>query len=91
VANVTTTRNLRRFFPDMPSESFEVQAATLKELIRELERRFPGVATYLCDDAGVQRKHVALYIDNELIRDPTLGVVLAPSSAVFVAQALSGG
>ena len=92
MAKVTFTRNLYRFFPDLPKEELHVPARSVAELIDALDREYPRLNAYLRDEAGSVRKHVAIYVDNALVTD-RLGLTdtLKPDSEVFVAQALSGG
>lgn len=92
MAKVTFTRNLYRFFPTLPKGGVEIEAATIGELVARLDESYVGIGSYLRDEAGQARKHVAIYVDEELIRDRVgLTDSLSAASAVFVAQALSGG
>ncbi|MBL1216095.1 MAG: hypothetical protein D8M59_01215 [Planctomycetes bacterium] len=71
----------------------EVQARlSVADLIRELDRRFPGLAAYLVDDRGALRQHVVVFVDNRPIDDRVgLSDEVDESADVFIAQALSGG
>jgi len=90
MAHVTFTPHLQRFFPDL-AES-DIEAATVRELVEALERRYPGFASYVVDEAGRLRKHVNIFVGDEPISDrDTLGDPLGPSTPVFIVQALSGG
>jgi sulfur-carrier protein len=90
MAYVTFTRHLLRFFPDL-SEG-EVPGATVRELVAELARRHPGLASYVVDETGRLRRHVNVFVGDEPIRDREgLGDALAPDTRVFILQALSGG
>ena len=90
MAFVSFTRHLQRFFPSL--EACEVPAATMREVIDELERRHPGFAGYIIDETGRLRRHVNLFVGEEPIRDrEKLSDKLAPDARVFVMQALSGG
>ena len=52
----------------------------------------PRVRGYLLDDQGALRKHVAIFVNQELIRDrATQSDPVGAHDALFVAQALSGG
>jgi sulfur carrier protein ThiS len=88
--HVTVTRHLRRFFPTL--EAGEVPGATVREIIDELDRRHPGFASYVVDEAGRLRRHVNVFVgdepvgDRERLRDP-----VAADDRVFILQALSGG
>jgi hypothetical protein len=90
MASVSFTRHLQRFFPTL--ETCQVPGTTVRELIDELERRYPGLAHYLVDETGRLRRHVNLFIGEEPVRDRLkLSDALAPDSRVFILQALSGG
>lgn len=68
------------------------QGATLREVIEDLERQFPGVARYLLDDQGALRKHVNLFLNETMVDDrQTLSDRVAEDDQVHVFQALSGG
>ena len=87
---VQFTRHLQRFFPQLAE--VEVPAATVAELVSVLEERHPGLRDFLVDERGTLRKHVNIFIENEMVRDREhLSDPLLPESQVFVMQALSGG
>ena len=70
----------------------EAEAATVSELIQALDRRFPGVASYLVHEDGSLRQHVNIFLGERLIRDrQRLSDPLDGVAEVFVMQALSGG
>lgn len=90
MAQLSFTRHLNRFFPALAEG--EVPGATVREVIDELERRYPGFAAYIVDETGRLRRHVNVFVGDEPIADrERLGDALAPDSKVFIAQALSGG
>lgn len=90
MAHVSFTRHLQRFFPDLGE--IEVEAANVRDLIAELERRFPGLAAYLVEDDGSLRKHVNVFVENKIIDDRrALSDPLEPDARVHIIQALSGG
>lgn len=90
MSTVKFTYALKRFFPDL--QDLEVDAQDLHSLIDHVERKYPGVKSYILDEQGVLRKHVNLFIDGALIKDRNrLSDKLESSSEVFIMQALSGG
>lgn len=92
MALVELTRHLTTLFPQLQAGSFSIEAATLAEVVAELERMAPGIAFYICDERGRLRKHVNMFVDNEMLVDRrTLSDSLTASSRVFISQALSGG
>jgi len=87
---VSLTRHLQRFFPDLADG--EVPGATVREVIDELDRRHPGLASYIVDETGRLRRHVNVFVGDEPIYDrERLGDALGPDDKVFILQALSGG
>ena len=88
--HVTFTRHLRQFFPKL--EAGDVPGATVREVLDELDRRHPGLASYIVDETGRLRRHVNVFVGDDRIRDrDRLGDPLAPDDRVFFLQALSGG
>ena len=43
----------------------EAEGATLREVLADLEERFPGIASRLYDDDGKLRRFVNLYVNDE--------------------------
>ena len=90
MAHVAFTRHLQRFFPSLTE--CEVPATTVREVIDALDRRHPGLASYLVDETGKLRRHVNIFVGEEPIYDrTTLADPVAPDARVFILQALSGG
>ena len=93
MSTVKFTRHLIRFFPHLgESAHVEAQGRTVGELVADLERQFPGLAAYLVDDHGRLRKHVNIFVGQELILDrETLSDPVDERDQVYIYQALSGG
>ena len=90
MAHVTFTPHLKRFFPTLAA--CEIDGATVRAVVFELERRYPGFASYVVDEAGRLRRHVNIFVGEEPIRDrETLGDAVGEGTKVFIVQALSGG
>ena len=88
--HVTFTRHLLRFFPTLIEG--EVPGATVREVIDELEKRYPGFAAFIVDETGRVRRHVNLFVRDEPICDrDTLSDKVSPDDKVFILQSLSGG
>lgn len=69
----------------------EVEAAgtTVDELLRDLDRQFPGLRFRMVDEADRIRPHMRVFIDAQESRDPSARV---PAGATLhIVQALSGG
>ncbi|MBX3269586.1 MAG: MoaD/ThiS family protein [Sandaracinaceae bacterium] len=92
MARVELTRHLHTFFPQLEGMDLELDAATVADVVKALEERAPGIAFYLCDERGRLRRHVNVFVDEEMIADRTrLKDRVGPSSRVLIVQALSGG
>ena len=90
MAIVNFTYALKRFFPKI--QSCEIEATNVKDLVEQLESKYPGIKDYILEDHGMLRKHVNIFINNNLISDrQNLSDLLENSSEVYVMQALSGG
>jgi sulfur-carrier protein len=84
------TRHLLRFFPGLTEG--EVPGSTVREVIDELEKRYPGFAAYVVDETGRLRRHVNLFVREEPICDrEALSDKLSPGDTLFILQSLSGG
>jgi molybdopterin converting factor small subunit len=91
MANVHFTTHLQRFFPTI-QQGVIVEASTVAEVVMALERRYPGLGDYVVDESGALRKHVNIFVDDELVLDrERLSDAVAAKTRVFIFQALSGG
>ena len=65
---------------------------TLRELIVDIDRRHPGFASRLLDDAGGLRSYVNVYIGDEDARTRGgSGAAVPDGSEVMVIPAMAGG
>ena len=87
---VKFTYALKRFFPGL--KETKVHAQTVDEVIRELEKIFPGIKNYIIDDQGALRKHVNIFIGTESVSDKLhLSDPVSDQQEIHIFQALSGG
>ena len=92
MAKVELTRHLYQFFPQLEGQEIVVEASTVAEVVREMERIAPGFAFYVCDELGRLRRHVNIFVEELSIGDRArLSDPVEPASRVFIMQALSGG
>lgn len=70
------------------TRSVEMSAATVDEMMDELDRRWPGMRDRLCDSRPAIRKHINVFIDGERAK---LDTRIEPRTEVFVLTAISGG
>ena len=69
-----------------------VPGDTVGEVIAGYFDQRPQVRGYVLDDAGAVRRHVAVFVNDDLITDrASLGDTVAAGDRIHVFQALSGG
>jgi len=89
MTTLSFTPNLRRHVetPDAFAEG-----ATVRLVLDRYFAANPVVRGYVLDDQGALRKHVAIFLNHELIRDRVgLTDPVQEGDNIFVVQALSGG
>lgn len=70
----------------------EVEAGDIRELIERLERDFPGMKERLCDENGVLRRFINIYVNEEDIRFLKLDkTTLQDGDEVSIIPAIAGG
>ena len=79
-----------------PLRSYTAQAATVEaegttvaEVLADLDRQFPGLRFRVVDEQGRLRKHMKVFVNEDVVRD--LSTPLDPADEVTLMQALSGG
>ena len=91
MAQVRFTRHLSRYFPNLARREV-VSGETVAEVVAALDECHPGLAAYIVDEGGSLRKHVNIFLGQELIHDrKKLSDPVAENDQVFIFQALSGG
>ncbi len=89
MATVYLPRSLVALFLKPPPRHLTVEAATLGQLVRELDAGWPGMADRLLEPGPQIREHINVFIDGERERD--LGAALSNASVVHVIPAVAGG
>ena len=90
MAIVKFTPSLKRFFPDLAE--IELEGSTVAEIVAAVNARWDGLADYILDEKGALRKHVNIFLEEELIHDKkTLSDAVHKNSRIYIMQALSGG
>ena len=75
-----------------PCERQQVPAGSLAAVLEAAFARAPALRGYVLDEQGVVRKHVAVFVNGEMIPDRAdLRRPLAAADRVHVIQALTGG
>lgn len=69
-----------------------VAGNTVAAALSQVFSQHPALRGYVLDDQGTLRKHVAVFIDGECVRDRVaLSDAARHDSEIFVMQSLSGG
>lgn len=90
MATVRFTSNLKRFYPELAP--MKVDSRTVADVLNKVDESHVGLKDYIVDETGALRKHVHIFIGDEMIRDRVkLNDALKDSDEVYIMQALSGG
>ena len=85
------TPALARFFPSLDSP-IDLEGQSVKEIMVNLEKMYPGLRGYILDDQHRLRPHVHIFINGVLIKDVLrLSDGVGERDEIFIIQALSGG
>lgn len=81
---------LRRYCAD--EAELSVQADTLRAVLGVLEADQPALYANICDETGVVRRHLNVFVNADHMRDRDgLDTPLAPGDVVTFLPAVSGG
>ena len=67
----------------------EANGSTLDELLRDLDRRYPGIRFRIIDEQDCVRSHIRIFVNREQVE--SLEQAIRPGDEVQLLQALSGG
>jgi molybdopterin converting factor small subunit len=69
-----------------------LEAATVREALKRLEREHPALHRCVCDETGAVRRHVNVFVGKANVRDGAgLDTPLAPGDVLTILPAVSGG
>lgn len=89
MTTLSFTANLLRH---VNTPSAQVVGNTVQQALDAYFMDNPQVRGYVLDDQGTVRKHVAIFLNDEMISDRVnLSDPVQENDAIFIAQALSGG
>jgi hypothetical protein len=93
MATVELTRHLYTFFPALEGKQLRFEdAKTVAEVVQALDALAPGLAFYICDERGRLRRHVNIFVNEEMIADRgRLSDPVNADTRIMIMQALSGG
>jgi molybdopterin converting factor small subunit len=87
---VNFTSNLKRFYPEL--ETVQVSGETIANAVAQIETIYKGLTDYIIDEKGALRKHMNIFIGNNMIIDRIkLSDKLNENDEIHIIQALSGG
>ena len=67
-------------------------AATVREVLLDLEREEPLFHRSICDETGAVRRHVNVFVNDSHVRELRgLDTALVPGDSVTILPAVSGG
>jgi len=90
MAKVKFTSALKRFFPTL--EEVEMEGNSINEVLAKINIKYPGINSYLLEEDGSLRKHVNIFLGDELILDRIgLSDQVKSQDKILIFQALSGG
>lgn len=86
---VSFTSALQRF---LPAPTAQVEGTTVADALAVVFATRPALRGYILDDQGMLRRHVAVYVNGNIVCDrEKLADPVAPDDEIYVFQALSGG
>ncbi len=87
---VTIPTPLRRFTAE--EGQIDVEADTISQILNELDQKFPGLKSRLCEDSGELRRFFNIYVDGEDVRFlDDLQTKVPQGAEVSIIPAISGG
>jgi sulfur carrier protein ThiS len=76
----------------VPCPPQQVEASTLRAALAIAFEAAPALKSYVLDEQGAVRKHVAVFVNAQMIASRSqLDLPLQPNDKVMVIQALTGG
>jgi molybdopterin synthase sulfur carrier subunit len=70
-------------------DEVEAGGASLEEVLRELDGRYPGFRFRIIDEQDSIRPHIKIFVNHELASD--LNILLRGEDEISILLALSGG
>lgn len=83
---------LRPFADDRAEVRIDASAATAADALKALFAKYPGLRDRVCDEAGLPRRHVNVFVGDENIRFVGgLATPVSPDAVITILPAVSGG
>jgi len=93
-ASVSITIQVPRALRDLcdGSSTLALSAASVREVLEEIERLHPSIHRSICDETGRLRHHVHLFVNSSLVRERQgMETMLASGDVITILPAVSGG
>ena len=87
MARVILPNSLTELFPGAP-RTVDVDASTVTEALDQLDSRWPGMRSRLCESATRLRRHIVVFVDSDR---SDLSTPVPAGGEVRIVPALSGG
>lgn len=72
--------------------SVSVCGATVREIINDLDRQFPGMRFHLCEETGALRPFVNVFVGSDNVRDlKGLETPVPEGTSIYVLHSVAGG
>jgi molybdopterin synthase sulfur carrier subunit len=73
-------------------DEVSAQGNTIKALVEDLEKSYPGIKERICDESGKVRRFVNVYVNGDDIRFlQNLETVLKEGDSISIVPAIAGG
>jgi molybdopterin synthase sulfur carrier subunit len=74
------------------ASEFPLQAPSMRDVLHQIEERYPSLYRSICYETGAVRRHVNLFVNADHIRDlQGLDTALRPGDVIAILPAVSGG
>lgn len=80
---------LRSYTAQAASVTVSESAATVDDVLADLDRQFPGIRFRIVNEQGRLRQHMKVFVNAEMTRN--LSTPVTDTDEITVMQALSGG
>jgi molybdopterin synthase sulfur carrier subunit len=90
IVRVRVPTPLRKF--TQGADEVDADANTVRGIVDDLERKFPGIKERLCDESGKIRRFVNIYVNGDDIRFlQNMETALKEGDNVSIVPAIAGG
>jgi sulfur carrier protein ThiS len=89
MAQIVCTPRLENIGPLQP---VKYSGDTVNAVLNAAAKDFPRLKNYILDEQGKVRKHIAIFVEGELVpRNNVLKHTVSKNAEIYIMQALSGG